>query len=800
MPVPVPVYTKQPAHPVIKINQSVDTDYKSSVFQHLTHSLPLPPRGPPPSLGTREEWISSLPSWRRNKPRRIWEEDACQYHDSCSQGFEEGLTVADNAAVIKGAPAQACIPPVSTLLASAGFISSPPTTGMYASSQGDADDEMSAYSAPVHGWQCADEAPLSAVSPITNADYDEMEVDKVLNAHVGFTDYEAETPGSYRQVNSVGLYPETYERGAFTPVFEDMSPEPIIGHEPASSPLGPSTPFADFVDRAVAAAQAMVPYDHYRPINLNREIQYDYRDECCDTQCVQCQTYHREQLVQAPAPEPVVTPTATAAYKKLAEPISEWIASFVWKVCTTGMSLPSTYYQPFAFVKHYSSIPPPHLASSTHSMLLSTLLQPSAIFLALRYIVRLPVFFGPVNLDRDKHWKEIRFRDELLGEAHIGIDRDVFETHAPFRLILLGCMLANKWLDDHTFSNKTWHTISNIPIQSLNKLESLALDVFRYDLSISTHEWSDWLSHLLSYHSSLSSSSCPQPISRPSASPHTLVRKAIEKLYEVRVIAPAYHCRDDEKHPSGPPEPIFVSIEEPRIEKRAAQQTFEEGVDVLEIDLDEDGPLREEYLPKRRVGGIGSGSIRRSQGHEMTLGGDRNLPPPAKWSPSADEPIIRERDSTRAQVHYVAPQPIAHLQALPPPLPFHQVVDSHRQVWSLGGYFPAKEELRPQEYTVTPVYPVQPSYIGYGYGHPASQTHSRSQSLSYHQAVAGQPQGRLRSYSQTGFDHGYSDVRFTENRFVLPPPVISGWATADRSTYTTFYDYLVNSHQGSLKV
>lgn len=116
-----------------------------------------------------------------------------------------------------------------------------------------------------------------------------------------------------------------------------------------------------------------------------------------------------------------------------------------------------------AFVKHYPSSPPSHLASSVHSMLLSTLLQPSAVFLALWYIVRLPVFFGPVNLDRELHLREICFREELLGEARLTYARDAIESYAPFRLILLGCMLANKWLDDHTFSNKTWWVIKFIP-------------------------------------------------------------------------------------------------------------------------------------------------------------------------------------------------------------------------------------------------------------------------------------------------------------------------------------------------
>jgi hypothetical protein len=66
---------------------------------------------------------------------------------------------------------------------------------------------------------------------------------------------------------------------------------------------------------------------------------------------------------------------------------------------------------------------------------------------------------------------------------------------------------ANKWLDNHTFYNKTWyalsclldyrrytdlfnrHTIFGVLIQSLSRLESLALDIFSYDLSITPYEW-----------------------------------------------------------------------------------------------------------------------------------------------------------------------------------------------------------------------------------------------------------------------------------------------------------------------
>jgi hypothetical protein len=104
---------------------------------------------------------------------------------------------------------------------------------------------------------------------------------------------------------------------------------------------------------------------------------------------------------------------------------------------------------------HYAATPSSYLAASIHSLLLSTLLQPSAVLLALWYIVRLPVYFNALPLGEESV-KEKAFRVALLGDADIGSDRETLETNTPFRLVVLGCMLANKWLDDHTFSNKTW--------------------------------------------------------------------------------------------------------------------------------------------------------------------------------------------------------------------------------------------------------------------------------------------------------------------------------------------------------
>jgi hypothetical protein len=108
--------------------------------------------------------------------------------------------------------------------------------------------------------------------------------------------------------------------------------------------------------------------------------------------------------------------------------------------------------------KAYSSLPPAHLVTMVRSLLLSTLLQPSAVFLSLWYIVKLPVFFGNVMFGPELA-KEMQFRvelDRLLLNHAPTTDKGNNELQTAYRVTLLGFMFANKWLDDHTFSNKTW--------------------------------------------------------------------------------------------------------------------------------------------------------------------------------------------------------------------------------------------------------------------------------------------------------------------------------------------------------
>lgn len=230
---PVPVPKKQPAHTVCKPVHIQDG--QTNLFSSLTATLPVSPAGPPPSFGTREEWISSLPSWRRAKPRQSWSDHPTQFNQFF---LGPGLAIAGNAQAIKGSHAQA---------------SQPPSTGM-------------------HKYHPASQMDVDHPSP--------------------FPDY------------------LDYERGAFTPVFEDQSP---IGtnHDDESSPLEPVTPFGQLpVSAALAAFTSGITDKSIALVPSPAKV-----------------------IKHEPVQE-VVTPTATSGYRKLAGPLSEWVANFIWRACT----------------------------------------------------------------------------------------------------------------------------------------------------------------------------------------------------------------------------------------------------------------------------------------------------------------------------------------------------------------------------------------------------------------------------------------------------------------------------------
>jgi hypothetical protein len=309
MPATIISATKQPAHPVIKRPAGqIDIHHEVPGFLDAQRFLPAAPLGPPPSFGTREEWINSLPSWRRAKPRRIWEDDHRAAAALGQRGFPQGLASAGNAAAIKGNNAQACIPPLYTLIQDSYRPAAP-----QAPAEED-DDEMSTDSYMDH-------------SP-----YD-------IESQWSASPIEGDSQGNPSP--AYGVNSGSYERGAFSPVFEDDVPGMDDCQDVDSSPAEPVTPFGDFIDRVVAAGQDYAPeYGVHSDAPISQAPAPVLYDPPFEPHYAAMEYVTDPQVI--PEPEHTVS-LSNASYRRMAEPMADWIATYIWRVCTTGMSLPQSY-------------------------------------------------------------------------------------------------------------------------------------------------------------------------------------------------------------------------------------------------------------------------------------------------------------------------------------------------------------------------------------------------------------------------------------------------------------------------
>ena len=67
---------------------------------------------------------------------------------------------------------------------------------------------------------------------------------------------------------------------------------------------------------------------------------------------------------------------------------------------------------------------------------------------------------------------------------------------SEFRLLTVALMLGNKFLDDNTYTNKTWAEVSGISVNEIHIMEVEFLSNMRYDLYASAEEWRQWKAKL----------------------------------------------------------------------------------------------------------------------------------------------------------------------------------------------------------------------------------------------------------------------------------------------------------------
>jgi hypothetical protein len=63
---------------------------------------------------------------------------------------------------------------------------------------------------------------------------------------------------------------------------------------------------------------------------------------------------------------------------------------------------------------------------------------------------------------------------------------------SEYRLLAIALMLGNKFLDDNTYTNKTWAEVSGISVAEINVMEVEFLSSMRYSLLASAEQWEEW--------------------------------------------------------------------------------------------------------------------------------------------------------------------------------------------------------------------------------------------------------------------------------------------------------------------
>lgn len=279
-----------------------------------------------------------------------------------------------------------------------------------------------------------------------------------------------------------------------------------------------------------------------------------------------------------PPPGPPVLIANDATIAASACPLSDWAADLTW-------TLINRYINPFA--TDYSSwheqvfngsikkeVVPQAFRTFASATLAATLPSTQCLFLGILYLSKLPIgrahavppelnnastppgiiaLFQNLNFTAWTGHQAV-FRKSLYGPEMnaLGLDAAINVGKLAFSLAL---MLGNKWLEDNTFTTRTWYVlfacswvsdtdvlasfsrseVTTLPQANLKALETDVLKMFGFNMVIRDQEWIDWLGVLRSYTSNLVAK---EPIGMVSGAN----TKALARIDELAMMGCNHHC------------------------------------------------------------------------------------------------------------------------------------------------------------------------------------------------------------------------------------------------------------------
>ncbi|KAI8099582.1 uncharacterized protein BX664DRAFT_321651 [Halteromyces radiatus] len=176
------------------------------------------------------------------------------------------------------------------------------------------------------------------------------------------------------------------------------------------------------------------------------------------------QQYHAQKSSLPPSP-----PSTPTTHMDRMPTLADFAASIVYLMWHARKpSLMANTTKPSSPYRHsFSSVSgnaSPAFKRFCLQVLTATQLSESAVFLALKYIAN-------------------------LLESNPSIEG---AEGSEYRLFIVALMLANKFLDDNTFTNKTWSEVSGMKVQDLNIMEAEFLEALEYNLFVREHDYMNW--------------------------------------------------------------------------------------------------------------------------------------------------------------------------------------------------------------------------------------------------------------------------------------------------------------------
>ncbi|KAG8687458.1 hypothetical protein FRC09_013475, partial [Ceratobasidium sp. 395] len=346
------------------------------------------------------------------------------------------------------------------------------------------------------------------------------------------------------------------------------------------------------------------------------------------------------------APPPVPTKAVIAAS---AVPLADWFADVVWAIYLGRNSTVGTSGGNAGLAGADKA--PPALAAFVHAVLSQTLASPQCAALGLYYLVKLPVNLSSVsNLrmggalwnvgpDAEGHTCYASVPDRERA-ARAGFVAELYgqgvgpgQEDVPYRLAALALMLGNKWLDDHTFTNKTWHEVTHLPLVRLTALEQRALECFNHTLGVADADWRSWLGVLRdeAAHAGAALVAGGEPVGVSALAVETMEK--LERELEVLVFGVGAGVVQssgggnkgvigDRRGSIGAHHQIPSEMELDELEMEQVE---------IDIDLDDGGPVPEELRRPVKVRlGTGAGAVGEGRGWEKS-GGEKFVSGEDEW-------------------------------------------------------------------------------------------------------------------------------------------------------------------------